>query len=220
MTALFPILFFAFIVLAIVTAVVLSIHFDKKRREQLAATAEEMGLCYFPDGDSNLLTQLQDFGLFNMGRARKMTNLIQGDSGEVKIAIFDYQYTTGSGKNSTTHRFSIAALQSQELNSPSFTMRPQNFLDRFGNMLGFQDINFDTHPVFSKLFVLQGVDEEAVRIYFGKARLDFFESRPGVSVEAQPGMMFFYHSGKRIKPDELKDFLASAYEVFGAMVDS
>jgi hypothetical protein len=216
----FPILFFAVIVLLILAAVGLSFYSEKKRREQMEATAQQMGLNYLPDGDANLLGQLQDFGLFNTGRSRKMKNLIQGDSGEVKIAIFDYQYTTGSGKNSTTHKMTIAALQSSELNCPHFTMRPQSIFDRFGSMLGFQDIDFDTHPLFSKSFVLQGTDEETVRHYFKPALLTFFENQSGISVEAQPGMMFFYRPGKRIKPDETKDLLGSAYEVFGAMVDA
>ena len=57
-----------------------------------------MGLTFSPDGDPHLLTRFSDFKLFNVGRGRRMSNLIQGDSGEVKIAIFEYKYTTGSGK--------------------------------------------------------------------------------------------------------------------------
>ena len=92
--------------------------------------------------------------------------------------------------------------------------------DKVGSALGFQDIDFDSHPKFSKLFVLQSSHEEAIRNYFSPQLLEFFESRKGVSVEAQPGSMFFYRSGKRIKPDQIKDNLAQAYEIFGMMVDN
>ena len=197
-----------------------SLYANKKRREDLQASADELGLTFFPEGDDALFDRLSAFRLFGMGRGRRMKNLIQGDSGEVRIAIFDYQYTTGSGKNSQTHHLSIASLQSSQLNCPDFTMRPEGFFDKIGSALGFQDIDFESQPQFSKLFVLQSSNEEAVRKYFRPALLEFFETKPGISVEAQPGMMFFYRPRKRIKPHEIKDLLAQAYEVFGHMVDS
>ncbi|MFK7769915.1 MAG: hypothetical protein AB8B55_22095 [Mariniblastus sp.] len=208
------------VITLIVGLIVWSIFAEKKRREGLMAAAEEMGLTFFKDGDPALLNRLSSFKLFNKGRGRKMRNLIQGDSGEVAIAIFDYQYTVGSGKNSKTHRQSIVALQSSELVCPDFTIRPESFFDMVGSALGFQDIDFETHPQFSKLFVLQGSSEEAVRKYFTPALLEFFEARAGISVEAQAGALFFYRTNKRIKFDEIKDNLAEAYEVFGVMVDN
>ncbi len=151
--------------------------------------------------------------------ARKMSNLIQGDSGEVKIAIFDYQYTTGSGKNSNTHHQSIVALQSADLVCPDFSMRPEGMFDKIGSALGFQDIDFESHPKFSSLFVLQSSSEKAIREYFTPALLEFFEARPGISVEAQNGTLFFYRTRQRVKPHQIKDNLAEAYEVFGVMTD-
>jgi len=197
----------------------LMFHVAKKRREGFMEVADSMGLTFYPEGSSEILSQLSDFKLFNQGRARKMRNLIHGDSGEVSIAIFDYQYTTGSGKQSHTHRQTIVALQSSQLNCPDFTMRPEGFFDRIGSALGFQDIDFESHPVFSKNFVLQSSNEERVRQYFTPELLEFFEGKPGISLEAQLGKLFFYRTSKCIKPNQTKDHLAQAYEVFGVMVD-
>jgi hypothetical protein len=194
-------------------------HLAKKRREGFMEVADSMGLTFHPEGSHELLSKLGDFKLFNQGRARKMKNLIQGDSGEVSIAIFDYQYTTGSGKQTRTHNQTIVALQSSQLNPPDFTMRPEGFFDKIGSALGFQDIDFESHPAFSKSFVLQSSNEPAIRQYFTPSLLEFFESKPGISVEAQFGKMFFYRSGRCIKPAQAKDHLAQAYEVFGVMVD-
>lgn len=181
--------------------------------------AESMGLTFIPDGDADLLDRLSVFKLFNQGHSRKMKNLIQGDSGEVNIAIFDYQYTTGGGKNQQTHLQSIVALQSNQLVCPDFTMRPERMFDKLGSALGFQDIDFESHQMFSSSFVLQGSDEAAIRKYFDQSVLDFFSAKPGISVEAQTGTLFFYRARQRIQPREIKDNLAQAYEVFGMMVD-
>jgi hypothetical protein len=219
MEKLLPFVIFGGIAVLILGGIAYSMYAVKKRREDMLEAAESMGLTFFPDGDAVLLNRLSKFKLFNQGRGRKMRNLIQGDSGEVKIAIFDYQYTTGSGKNSHTHHQSVVALQSSDLVCPDFSMRPEGMFDKIGSALGFQDIDFETHPTFSKSFVLQSSNEKAIRAYFTPALLEFFESKPGISVEAQSGTLFFYRTRRRVKPHEIRDHLAQAYEVFGVMTD-
>jgi hypothetical protein len=148
-----------------------------------------------------------------------MKNLIQGDSDEVKLAIFEYKYTTGSGKNSKTRNQSVVSLHSPDLVCPDFTIRPESFLDRIGSALGFQDIDFDDHPEFSSKFVLQGSNEQQLRQYFNCETLDFFTARPNICVEAQSGTLFYYRVNKRINPNQVKVNLGEAYEIFGMMVD-
>jgi hypothetical protein len=211
------------LVIAIVSLIIggisLAILYEKKRTQKLKEIAEDMGLAFVPAGDPHLLTRFSDFKLFNIGRSRKMTNLIQGDSGEVKLAIFEYRYTTGSGKNSKSYLQSVVSLHSTDLVCPDFTIRPENFLDRIGSALGFQDIDFDDHEEFSSKFVLQGSDEQQLRQYFNRETLDFFAERPDICVEAQSGTLFYYRVNKRINPDQIKDSLGEAYEVFGMMID-
>ena len=214
-----PFVIIALVIILVAGGIAYSFYAAKKRREDMMAAAETMGLIFFPDGDSTLLNRLSHFKLFNQGRGKKMKNLIQGDSGEVKIAIFDYQYTTGSGKNSNTYHQSVVVLQSPDLVCPDFTMRPENMFDKIGSALGFQDIDFESHPNFSNSFVLQSSSETAIREYFTPTLIEFFESRPGICVEAQNGTLFFYRTRERVKPHEIKDNLAQAYEIFGVMTD-
>ena len=63
-------------------------------------------------------------------------------------------------------------------------MRPEGMFDKIGSALGFQDIDFESHELFSRSFVLQGSNEEAIRQYFDQSVLDFFAAKPGISVEA------------------------------------
>ncbi len=219
MDVLFPIAVFVGIALIIGGAVWWGYVAEKARREKLAVAAEELGLTYMQDGDPELLSVASSFNVCNTGRSRKMYNLIRGETDEVAIAIFDFKYTTGSGKNSHTYNQTIVMLQSHRLSNPSFTMRPEGLFDRIGGMLGFQDIDFESHSKFSDSFVLKSPDEDAARQFFNSAMLDFFETKLGVSVEANPGTMVFFRPGVRSKPPELKSLFAEAYEVFGAMVD-
>ena len=193
---------------------------EKKRREKMAAEAESLGLEYFPNGASPATAHLGQFNLFNAGRARKLTKLVLGTTDEVQIALFDYQYTTGSGKQNQTHRQSVTSLKSDDLLIPSFVMRPESVFSRMGSLLGFKDIDFDSHPKFSKMFVLKGSEPMKIREFFTPALLDFFETQKGICMETMPGCIVFYWPGKRMKPDDMRDALGKAYEVFGLIMDN
>ncbi len=213
-----PFLIIGAIIILIFGAVAVAMWYEKKRREELEALAEELGLVFQPDGDDQLHAEVSSFALFGHGGGRKITNLILGETEEVKIALFDYQFTTGSGKQKQTHRQTVASLQSPSLQCPHFTMRPEGMFDKIGGAFGMQDIDFESHPVFSGMFLLKG-DETQIRKFFTPAVLNFFEEQKGISVEARPGALIFYRARSRVNPAEMKGLLTQAYEIFGFMVD-
>lgn len=212
------------VVVAVVAIVALAIGLsywnDRKRRLALEAVAEQLGLEFIAEGSEQLQSELLAFKLFNSGRSKKLTKLIRGQTDEVAISIFDYQYTTGSGDSSHTFKQTVGAIQSPELKICDFSMRPENMLDKIGGMMGFQDIDFESHPKFSGMFVLKGTTENLVRSLFKPAVLEFFESKNGLSVEGVSGKIVFYRPGKTISPDNMKLFLSEAYEIYGAFVDN
>ena len=190
---------------------------NKKRIEGFEQEAEAMGLNFTQQPADSFMAHYGHFKLFNRGRRRGVSNLIEGDSGDVTLRIFDYKFTTGSGKQTRHHVQTIASLKSSQLNIPSLTIHPEGFLSRVGSKMGFQDIDFDSHPTFSKMFVLKGDNEEAIRNFLTPAALEYFEAHQGISLEASGDTLFFYNPNRRSKPEEIKDLLSRAYEVFGAL---
>jgi len=190
----------------------------RKRTEACQAQASAMGLGFAETADE-LIERLGDFALFKRGRRKRTRNALTGDAGDVKISIFDYQFTTGRGKHKRNHRQTVVLLESANVQAPSFSMREQGFFDKVGKAFGFQDIDFTSHPIFSKMFVLQGPDEEAVRRFFTPSLLEFFETQHKVNVEGGAGRVMIYRGGKLLPPEEVKDGLAKAYEVYGHIVD-
>lgn len=190
----------------------------KKRTEAFEAQANELGLG-FSETANELIERLDDFALFKRGRRKKTRNVLTGDAGDVKISIFDYFFTTGSGKSKKTHSQTVVLLESVNIQAPSFSMRQQGFFDKVGKALGFQDIDFTSHPKFSKMFVLQSPDEESVRRFFTPGLLEFFETQERVSVEGGVGRIMTFNASKMLRPEEVKDGLAKAYEIYGHIVD-
>jgi hypothetical protein len=208
------ILIFAGIAVLVVAGIVASYIYEKKRREALEKAAEELGLPFFPKGDPTLLTALGSFNLFSQGRSRKITNVLHGDSGDVELGIFDYQFTTGSGKNSTTWKQTVVYFHSPTLNLPQFSMRPQSFFHVIGKVFGYQDIDFTTHPVFSKNFVLQGPSEQAIRTLFRPELLTLLEEKRGVSLEGQGQQLVFYRHNNRSKPEQIRDLMTEGFSLY------
>ena len=204
--------------------IVISAILEKRRRIKRVADyrieAELMGLQFVEDPDGKAYHQFDTFKLFKRGKKRRVTNLVEGDSGDVKISIFDYQFLTGGKKSKVLYRQTVVALRSDQLRFPEFSIRPEIFLDKLGPALGLQNLDFDTHPEFSKRFVLEGPDEAAIRSYFTPAVLEFFERNPTHSLEAHKDTLFFYHENKLSKVEELKDLLAQAYEAFNTLKEA
>jgi hypothetical protein len=187
---------------------------EKQRTDHLRAVAADLGLPFFEDGDPALVAQLGGFQLFSLGRGRRAFNMLHGDTDDVDVAIFDYQYTTGSGKNRHTRRQTVICIDSTQLNLPAFALRPENFADRIGQWFGFRDLDFETHPKFSSLFLLRGEDEAGIRELFGPGVLEFFENTPPLCAEAAGTRLICYRSGQRVEPAAMRAWLDEGFRVY------
>lgn len=194
---------------------VLSIRYENKRTESLKSVADELGMEFSIEEDSQLLSKLATFRTFTLGRNRSMKNVMKAETEDASLAIFEYSYRTGSGKNSTTVRFTVAAMEQSSFNFPAFSARPEGLMDRMGSALGFQDIDFDHHPEFSKAFVLKGENEVAIRNFFDTTILDVFVSKKDAYVEAGRGLITLRKHGRQ-KPEQIAEFMAEAYEFLNA----
>lgn len=209
-----PILVVAVVGLLIAIGAGVAMYTEKRRREALQEVADSMGLAFLPAGDQKLLSALSLLPLFGKGRSRQMANLILGETDDVTMGVFDYRYTTGGGKNSQTHHQTVVYFQAPDLQLPNFEMKPQHFFHGIGKIFGYQDIDFETHPRFSKAFLLRGQDEDRIRARFTPEVLSALEQMPGISLEGQGQQLVLYRESKRSKPDKLQESIQEGFRVF------
>lgn len=188
-------------------------RYEKARREALHDAAQRLVLNFLPEGDADVLARLGSFSLGNHGRSQRLTNLMRGTHGDLEVTIFDYRYVTGSGKHSTTHRQTALVLAGERTALATFSLRPENFFHKIGAWFGGQDIDFESRPDFSSQYVLQGPDESAVRRLFQGPILDFFEARPGFSVECDGSRLLVYRHNRRADPEEVSEFLSQGRQI-------
>ena len=146
---------FALFVCAIIMVGVLAFLADRRRTEGMRALASQLGLRYHARS-RGIPKQFQFLNRINQGHSRYARNILDGVHRGRQVLIFDYHYTTGSGKNTQHHQFSFFLLR-LERSFPQVTVRPEIFLERLGDMLGLGDIDFESIE-FSNAFHVQSRD--------------------------------------------------------------
>ncbi len=199
------------VALVIGTVALFGARARKKRTAALQAVAESLGLPFLAAGDSSIACELAAFQLFSRGRRQRVTNLIRAETEDIRTAIFDYQYTIGSGKSKQTIHQTVVSLQAIDLALPDFSLRPENLLHKIGGWFGYADIDFADHPVFSRAFLLRGSNEQAIRRLFAPGVLEYFEQRKGLYVEARGSRFIYYRPRKRVKPGEVQAWLNDSW---------
>jgi len=195
-------LFGAFFVLmaVIITA---SVIYAKKRTRELTAVAQQIGFQFVgkywtgPALSSQFKTSL-------LQRTRgRFLNVMTGASGALQISLFDYSYQ--AGKSSVTQ--TVAAF-SQDLQLPPFALRPENFLDRIGDAIVHNDIDFDSNPEFSKRYLLKSPDEAGTRRLFTPSLLTYLEQfQTNWCIEGTGSTLIVYRGGRPVSPSDLPAFL-------------
>lgn len=188
----------------------LAVRAERARTEAMRTFASDRGIEFEPDASCALPQELEQLPLFQRGRRKRTRNLIRGRSASEPEWLFDYQYTTGSGKNHRTHRQTVAAFQLSGATLPEFDLRPEHFFHKIATAFGYQDIDLPEYPQFSSWFLLRGRDEFAVRGLFTGQRIEAVTSARNICLEGSGAWLIIYRAGKRVRPADLDDFLAEA----------
>ena len=160
--------------------------------------------------------------LFGEGRSRVVTNMLHGDSEllgfaeEFEVRIFAYGFAQQQQDQHVMQ--SVICFQSPQLNLPKFQLRPEHFFDKIGSKLGYQDIDFESHPTaveFSKKYLLRGKDEQKIRALFTDTVLTFFSvDRDKVWLEGSGDQLISYRWCQLIEPEDIPAFMKEGFEVF------
>jgi hypothetical protein len=195
----------------------------RTRTAALSRIASKMGWKFTATAGDQWLRQQGDFPLFSRNDERSVYYLMEGQIDGAEAAVFDLENRnhrlageTPSGGSYQT----VVSLRSGQLNLPSFSLGPENILRQLAGAVRDKDINFDTHPEFSKRYLLRGQDETAIRSLFNPSLLAFFESfKSGITV-AYADRMIYYRDSRKVRPKEFRSFVDEALRVFNQLRDA
>ncbi len=215
-TAQNPAIFIVPFVVALVLVILVTLYQRKKAKERMVimqGAASQLGWTFSAEAPWNYIPGLDRFTLFNQGHSKQIKNMMYGEAEGVKAAVFDYNYTTGSGKNSTTYYQSVVYLEPASLDVPNFSLRPEGIMSKVLSVFGYQDIDFGQRPNFSQQYLLRGHYEPAIRQAFNDRVLAFYENYPGTSTDGGGNQLFLFRAGYRFQPPEIQGYVGLGLEL-------
>ena len=203
---LIPLIFLG-VALTVVAGIALGNRIVTQRRRKAYETfCLERGYRFEPERPGEEARHVATCRVFSEGHRRTWAFTISGTSGGTPFTAFEYRWTTGSGKNSQTHRIG-GLLWTVERSLPQFLLTPEGLWARLAAYFGGQDIDFPESPEFSSAYRLRGSDEAAVRALFTAARRQVFELFRGQHAGGAGQELMWWRDGALPPPDQFDAFL-------------
>lgn len=201
-------------------------YLKKRRREQLALVARQLGLSYSRGDYLGILSY--PFALLQKGDGRGAENLITGSWSSLDLVEFDYWYydesSDSKGRSSRTyHRFSCV-MTTVDIWAAHLTAARENFLTRLADNVGLRDIEFETDE-FNRAFNVKCPDRKFANDFIDQRMMSWLlQAGSQWSYEVVGGSLFVYCD--RLQPLGLVPLLGTlkgfrdqiprvAYELYG-----
>ena len=190
----------------------------EQRTKKFTDFAEQMGMEFSVEDEWDIGESLSAFDLF---WEADITNVLSGDSEqlgygeEFEVTVLECTYAIGEDAQVNQ---TVIYFRSPQLNLPKFQLRPEEWHHKIGSKLGYQDIDFESHPTaveFSKKYLLRGKDEQKIRALFTDTVLTFFSvDRDKVWLEGSGDQLISYRWCQLIEPEDIPAFMKEGFEVF------
>lgn len=185
---------------------------EQKRREELRALAHELGFSFDPTHDSSHDERYSHFEVFRKGHSRIAKNTLTGsidiDGRPFRVVMGDFRYkvTRHSGKSSSTqtYRFSYVILH-LPWRTPDLLIRPEHMFDKLAGVIGFDDIDFESHE-FSRKYCVKSNDKRFAYDVIHPRMMEFLlKGSPTIDIEHSRCLLA--DGKRRWSPDEFKQHL-------------
>lgn len=134
---------------------VLTFWLQHKRKQALQLWAARNGWTYVDRDDS--WTRLQRGQPFEQGHDRRASEVLQGRYESMPAVSFAYRWSTGSGKEETTHTAHVVAVGLPAY-LPTLEVTPEGLGARLVKMLGAQDMQFESED-FNRAYRVAAGDQ-------------------------------------------------------------
>lgn len=200
-------LFFVLLLAGAAVAIGVAFYSDHQRRKAMRDLAAAHGWRFHAGRDTSLGRRFPGFDRLSQGRNRYARHVISGTRNGRALWIFDYHYTTGSGKSRKQHAFTAIALET-ELRLDPLRIRRENFFDAVTAAFGFDDIDFES-AAFSRKFHVTSPNREWAYTVVHPATMEFLLDAPSFPVELHTRHAYTYGRG-RLDANGIRDAILVA----------
>jgi hypothetical protein len=148
---------------------------NQKRVAALKLVAGELGFAYLPRDPGNVLSM--PFRFLQQGSAPKVRDFLVGERNGRAMQLFNFQYTTSSGSNSSTvHKFTCGILTISAA-CPYLGIGHENFLTRLAAHVGVHDVSFESNE-FNERFRVRCADQRFAFSLIDAAMMEWLMTTP------------------------------------------
>ena len=191
---------------------VIGLWLRARRRNELSSWAGRHGLSFDAARDASYDERFAGFACLRRGHSRCAYNVMSGEWEGYPVEAFDYRYVTGHGKNRSTHHFSAVIVRVGFPVRP-LRIRPEGLFDRVAELLGADDIDFESAE-FSRQFHVKGADKRWAFDVLHQRTMAFLLSMPRFSLQFADREVIAWR-GRRFAPETF----ASALRVVVGILD-
>src|SRR3954471_5838108 len=175
----------------------------KKRREELAVAAKQLGLQYSADDVFRSLAL--PFGLFDKGDGRGTENVLWGTWQGLDLREFDYWYyeesTDSEGHTSRSYSHFSCVVTQVALTAPDLSVTRENLFTRFADHVGLRDIEFESEE-FNRAYNVKSGDRKFANDVIDARMMQWLLQSPeGYAFDMNGPFVLAYC--KRLRPVEL-----------------
>ena len=184
----------ALIIVAVIGLMIVGWRQEQKRLRLLRHWGRARGLTPQADGRKGWDKRYPGLKELQRGHSRQSRLTLAGEIDGRRTVCLDYMFVTGSGKNRTTHRRAVVIV---ELGFPviPLVIRREHALDRVGEFLGLDDIDFESAE-FSRTFHVSSSDRKWAYDVIHTRTMEYLLQAPSFNVEFGYGEIAVYRTGR------------------------
>ena len=179
------------------------------RQKELKSLGEQLNWNYDSEIDNNP-KGLGRFLFFESKVVNYAINKLKNKKSSFRV--FDLSYSEGVFITKEDLKASFLLFKSP-INLPVFVLDKEDLRTTLYNLAGFDDVNFEKHPDFSKRFHLSGNDNKAIREIFTPKLIYFFESHPVFHIESNGSHLMIKGKDRLSSIQEIKLMLSFAEDL-------
>lgn len=174
---------------------------DKRRSKALQGIAGKLKLKFSCDDQFDIWNSHSYHFLFQKGNSSEATNIIYGLYKGKTLYCFDYYYfdLCDKRKNSNVNKWSFYCVLydfNHKVHMKCLYIKPEGFLDKIEDEVGFEHINFESYE-FNRKFYVKGEDKKFAYGVIHPRMMEFFlQNKVPYSFELKDHSILLYKKGK------------------------
>ena len=190
-----------------------------RRQLELMVFAVQNKYDYLPE-DWEEHHQWQGFPSMDGKKIQRVTSLFVKKGKGYRISLADLDLSSGALLTLENTVVTRMRINFKDFRIPEFALFQETPLDKIAERLGAQDIDFVEYPKFSEAFMLQGSDENAIRVFFSPAMLEFHEQNLEFFVESKGDSVLVSSNTKLADPKAIEAMMSFGHAYAKLIQDS